>query len=73
MQRDPRVSTAADPAQRGVESDPRRWSARNLACAPTIEKLPMRTLAKDSNGPRAASRMARVLHAPQTAGNGWGG
>jgi hypothetical protein len=53
MQRDPGASTAADPAQRGVESDPRRWPARSLACAPSIEKPGLRTPAKDGNGPFA--------------------
>ena len=52
MRRDPRVSTTADPAQRGVESDPRRWPARSLAWAQTIAQTGLRTLANDSNGPK---------------------
>ena len=50
MRRDPRVSTAADPAQRGVESDPRRWPARSLACAQTCAQIELRTHANDSKG-----------------------
>jgi len=50
MWRDPRASTAADPAQRGVESDPRRWSARSLACAQTLVRIELRTLANSLSG-----------------------
>ena len=53
MRRDPGASTTADPAQRGVESDPRRWPARSLACAQTIAQIELRALATDSSGPQA--------------------
>ena len=59
MRRDPRVSTAADPAQRGVESDPRRWPARSLASPQTFARIALQTLATDSNGPQAEARGMR--------------
>ena len=66
MQRDPRASTAADPAQRGVESDPRRWPARSLASPQSLAQIELRTLANDSNG-RQAGIGGAASHAPRVA------
>ena len=51
MQRDPRASTTADPAQRGVDADPRRWLARSLASPQALAKIELQTLANAQNGP----------------------
>ena len=50
MRRDPRASTAADPAQRGGASDPRHWPARSLACAKTFAQIELLTLAQTATG-----------------------
>jgi hypothetical protein len=51
MRRDPRASTTADPAQRGVEFDPRHWPARSLAGAQAFAQIGLRTPANSRNGP----------------------
>ena len=56
MRHDLNASTAADPAQRGVESDPRCWLARSLACAQTCAQIELRTHTNDSKGPFAGGR-----------------
>ena len=60
MRRDPRVSTAANPAQRGVESDPRRWPARSLASPQTFAQIELKTLANARNGPQAAAHFYAI-------------